>query len=134
MSSSDPRPWLVRDAFLVAALPEGLSDGAWQDLCDRIASPEIRTVLLAIPETIELDDTRRRQLSVAVRREPRVNLAVVSEAPVVRALGKLAGWLGLAEVEVFAWAELAEAYAHLAPPGIEEDEALAMVDAVLSGP
>jgi hypothetical protein len=121
--------WTIRGELMVSFFPAGpIAKNTWQDYCDTIAGDQVRRVLATSLGVVEVDAEQRKQIHVALRLDPRVSAAVVTDEPIVRGLMIATAWLGRIDAKAFAWDDLAAAYRFLEPQGISEQEVLDLVD------
>jgi hypothetical protein len=123
--------WTVRGDLMVSFFPAGpIAKNTWQDYCDTIAGDQVRRVLATSIGIVEVDAEQRKQVHVALRLDPRVAAAVVTDEAIVRGLMIATAWLGRIDARAFGWHELTAAYRFLAPTGVSEAEAVELVDEV----
>lgn len=109
--------------------PSGpITGDVWQDYCDTIASDLVRYVLATSVGTVEVNMVQRRAMSLALKAQPHVSVAVVTDEAIVRGLMTAVSWLGRVDVKAFPWHKIAEAHRNLKPEGISERQALDMAD------
>jgi hypothetical protein len=131
MLKREAKNWtVVGDLMVSFYLPGPIPTDVWDDYCDTIASPEVLKVLSASIGAVEVDSSQRKQISLALRTAPRAAAAIVTDEAIVRGLMTATAWLGRVDLKAFAWHKVADAYRHLAPTGLDEKQALDLVDEV----
>jgi hypothetical protein len=127
----EAKNWFVEGELMVSFfLPGSIAPETFQDYCDTIASGVVHKLLAASIGAVEIDAAQRRQINEALRSQPQVAVAVVTDEALVRGQVTATAWLGRIDVTTFAWHKLAEAYRHLSPRGVSEQRALELVDIV----
>ena len=123
--------WSVRGNLMVSFyMPGSIAIDTWQNYCDTIASEQVHKVLATSIGAVEVTSTQRKQVSAALKAEPRVSVAVITDEAIVRGLMTATAWLGRVDVKAFPWHKVADAYRHLTPSGITEKQTLDLVDEV----
>ncbi|MFO7567233.1 MAG: STAS/SEC14 domain-containing protein [Enhygromyxa sp.] len=131
MFKIEAKNWTVQGNLLVSFFPPGPIDAdLWQDYCDTIASEQVLRVMATSIGAVEVDSRQRKLVNEALKTAPQVSVAVVTDEAIVRGLMTATAWLGRVDVKAFPWHKVAEAYRHLSPTGIDEKEALDLVDAI----
>lgn len=131
MIKREAKNWTVVGDLLVSFhLPGPIPSGDWDDYCDTVASPEVLKVLATSIGAIEVDTGQRKQINLALRTTPQASAAIVTDEAIVRGLMTAIAWLGRVDLKAFPWHKVADAYRHLAPTGIDEKQALDLVDEV----
>lgn len=131
MVKTEAKNWTVQgNLFVSFFLPGPITDGVWRDYCDTIASEQVLKVMATSIGAVEVDSRQRKAINEALKVEPQVSVAVVTDEAIVRGLMTATAWLGRVDVKAFPWHKVAEAYRHLAPVGIDEKTSLDLVDIV----
>jgi hypothetical protein len=131
MYNEQAKHWTVTQDLLVSFFAAGpIPRDVWQDYCDTIASASVERVLATSIGLVEVDAVQRKQVNEALKLDPIVRVAVVTDEPLVRGLMTATGWLGRVDVRAFPWHRLSDAFRHLEPRGVDEKQALDLVDTI----
>ncbi len=130
MIKVEAKNWTLQGDLMVSFYKAGsITDDVWQDYCDTISSPACRKVLATSIGTVEVSSAQRKLVSDALK-QSKVSVAVVTDEAIVRGLMTAVSWLGRVDLRAFPWHKVADAYRHLVPQGITENQTLDLIDAI----